>query len=97
MAFHACTGAISDHVFSTAGRQVHDALGGEAVGDRRWDVVSLSMGGADIGFSDVIFDCVGLDAVREPSPELRGPRPGLQPAFLSASSGWSLVAPSVAW
>ena len=63
--FEACTGAITDDVFSTtarsSARQLSDALGNEAVGDRRWDIVSLSMAGNNMGFGDVIKDCIGWD------------------------------------
>ncbi len=88
--FVACTGATTDDVFSFgehpfADGQLAEALaarGAERAGDVRWDVVSFSMGGNNLAFSDVIFDCVGAD------------RDGLLTAVAGGAVGWG-VAPFV--
>lgn len=49
----ACTGATSDKVFGQ-----YDEW--RATDPRKADLVTLSMGGNDLGFADVIFGCVGI-------------------------------------
>lgn len=55
LSFVPCTGAVSDEAAS----QILEAQA--ATGRRKWDVVSLSFGGNNLRFSEVIKDCI--DAV----------------------------------
>lgn len=52
--FVACTGAIID--------QAHDQVGEAtaATGRQRWDLVTFSFGGNDIGFGDVLYGCLDI-------------------------------------
>lgn len=54
--FVACTGAITDEAAS----QISEA--GTTTGRDRWDVVSFSFGGNNIGFADVLEGCLDLSA-----------------------------------
>lgn len=57
MAFVACTGAVTNELAS----QIGEAQ--ERTGRRKWDVVTLSVGGNDIGFADVLLGCLDANSL----------------------------------
>lgn len=57
MAFVACTGAVTNELAS----QIGEAQ--ERTGRRKWDVVTLSLGGNDIGFADVLLGCLDANSL----------------------------------
>jgi len=62
-AFTACTGHLTEDFFNErpdSGKPSLDAWGIEQAGTNRFDVITLSFGGNDIGFGDIIIDCLVL-------------------------------------
>jgi len=62
-AFVACSGAITDDLFPTTGsRREADQLAQARNISRQetFDVVTLSFGGNNLGFGDIVSDCIGM-------------------------------------
>ena len=59
--FQACTGAVTA-----------DLLERQGLGDRAWDLVTLSIGGNDAQFADVLRRCIGALSGGEPAAALVG-------------------------
>jgi hypothetical protein len=61
--FTACSGHRSRDLYNTRDADgFHGPLSDEAgLGGQRVDLITLTFGGNDIGFADVIFDCLGID------------------------------------
>ena len=70
--FTACTGAIAEDMFNRTEHGIANGLGDqwewavEQAGipdDGRFDVITLSFGGNDIGFADIVMDCAFVPEV----------------------------------
>lgn len=64
-AFVACTGAITDDLFPAPAGRLQAGQRDQAIfvsGQSRFDVVTFSFGGNNIGFDDVLLGCAGLSA-----------------------------------
>jgi len=64
-AFVACTGAITDDLFPAPAGRLQAGQREQAMffsGRQRFDVVTLSFGGNNIGFADIITGCTGFSA-----------------------------------
>lgn len=63
--FVACTGNVSSQFAKEGtqrgnGPQLREAQAG--AGPAPWDVITLSFGGNDVGFAEILRDCIGLDS-----------------------------------
>lgn len=64
-AFVACTGAITDDLFPAPAGRLQAGQRDQAMfvsGQTRFDVVTFSFGGNNIGFDDVLLGCAGISA-----------------------------------
>jgi PKD repeat protein len=62
--FNACSGAVAADIWSPNGKAENEGVPAQATAVNQFtDVVTLTMGGNDIGFSDIAQMCVVLDCV----------------------------------
>jgi cyclophilin family peptidyl-prolyl cis-trans isomerase len=84
--FVACTGAVTENLFrNTAGRNKKEWDGNN---NGRFELITFSFGGNNIGFDEIIKECIGLDAAKSGAVAGASSGGGVHGTLTSAAAAW---------